>query len=68
MLKTSSLLIVFFITLNACTGINKLTKENVDKFCKHSKEHRDIIMLGLTDDMFEPHSIHVHCNKEYGIK
>lgn len=58
---------VSIMLVSGCSSFNKLTKEQVDEFCSHSKEHQDIIMLGLTDNMFEPHSIHVHCDSEYGF-
>ena len=56
------------LLLTGCTTVSQLTKEQVDEFCSHSKEHRDIVMLGVTDDLFEPHSVHVHCGCEYGFE
>jgi len=60
-------LILIAILLTGCSSFNQLTKEKVDEFCAHSKVHQDIIMLGLTDEMFQPHSIHIHCQREYGF-
>jgi len=60
-------LLLCCVFLIGCGGFNSLTKSKVDEFCAHSEIHRDIIILGLTDKMFEPHSIHVHCGSEYGF-
>lgn len=60
-------LILIILLLTGCAQTNQFTKEQVDEFCSHSKEHRDIVMLGLTDKALEPHSVHIHCNSEYGF-
>lgn len=60
--------LLLILMLSGCAQVNKLTKENLNEFCSHSKEHRDLVLLGLTDDMFEPHSIQINCNCEYGVK
>jgi hypothetical protein len=62
------LLVLVLCTLFSCSPVTKITKKQIDEFCSHSKVHRDIVMLGLSDDMFEPHSISVHCNCEYGFE
>jgi len=60
-------LIFIVLLLAGCAQTNQFTKEQVDEFCSHSIVHQDIIMLGLTDEMFQPHSIHIHCQREYGF-
>jgi len=60
-------LILIAILLTGCAQTSSFTREQVDEYCSHSKVHRDIIMLGLTDKAFEPHSLHIHCGSEYGF-
>jgi uncharacterized protein YceK len=61
------LIVLLIAFISGCSSFNKLTKEQVNEYCGHSKEHRDIIMLGLTDEVFQPHSMHIHCWSEYGF-
>lgn len=61
-----TIVLLLTLVISGCGGVN-ITKSMINDYCSHSEIHRDIVMLGLTDDLFEPHSLHVHCGSEYGF-
>lgn len=69
------IIILFIFLLSSCSFFNEKkgykvlqdnTKSVIDELCSHSKVHRDIIMLGVSD-LVEPHAVYITCNCEYGF-
>jgi len=69
-MRVLAFIILIFIVMQlfGCAQTNSFTREQVNEFCSHSKQHRDIMLLPLTDKALEPHSVSIHCNCEYGFK
>lgn len=54
------------VSVKDYTSLQSEMRKNVDEFCLHSKAHRDLILLGVSD-LIEPHSMEINCYCEYGL-